>query len=309
MVQQIGVANNLKNMVTVLREVSLDEIREDAMRAPRLLVFGPTAFDARWLADALLGDESGDAVSTRELTGTLDDLDRYDAVIVFDPNGEAEPLGLNDRLRSRASAPAIFRLGGLGAHDEARIEELRLEIVRRLPNRALAIARRFPAMRACAAKAEIDQVSMANAQFALVSNIPSLIPFVGGLAAVGADFIVLTKNQVLLMYKLAAIHGRDLDDQVGILQEIVPVVGTGFIWRSLARSAATLLPFAAGTIPKVAIAFAGTMAIGRSADFYYRTNMRPSREQLEQYIRQAQDLAKRLPLPLPDKDKKDGDKA
>lgn len=297
MVQQIGVANNLKNMVTVLREVSLDEIREDALRTPRLLVFGPTTFDARWLADALLGDEAGEAVSTRELTGTLDDLDRYDAAIVFDPNGEAEPLGLNERLRARASAPAIFRLGGLGAHEEVRIEELRLEIVRRLPDRALAIARRFPAMRACAAKAEIDQVSMANAQFALVSNIPSLIPFIGGLAAVGADFIVLTKNQVLLMYKLAAIHGRDLDDQVGILQEIVPVVGGGFVWRSLARSAATLLPFAAGTIPKVGIAFAGTMAIGRAADFYYRTNRRPSREQLEQFIRQAQDVAKRLPLP------------
>ncbi len=298
MVQQIGVANNLKNMVSVLREVSLDEIRDDALNTPRLLVFGPTTFDARWLADALLGEDSGDAVSTRELTGTLDDLDRYDAVIVFDPNGEAEPLGLNERLRARATAPAIFRLGGLGAHEEARIEEMRLEIVRRLPNRALAIARRFPAMRACAAKAEIDQVSMANAQFALVSNIPSLIPFIGGLAAVGADFVVLTKNQVLLMYKLAAIHGRNLDDQVGLLQEIVPVVGTGFVWRSLARSAATLVPFAAGTIPKVAIAFAGTMAIGRSADFYYRTNRRPSREQLDQFIRQAQDLAKRLPLPI-----------
>lgn len=297
MVQQIGVANNLKNMVSVLREVSLDEIRDDALNTPRLLVFGPTTFDARWLADALLGEDSGDAVSTRELTGTLDDLDRYDAVIVFDPNGEAEPLGLNERLRARATAPAIFRLGGLGAHEEARIEEMRLEIVRRLPNRALAIARRFPAMRACAAKAEIDQVSMANAQFALVSNIPSLIPFIGGLAAVGADFVVLTKNQVLLMYKLAAIHGRNLDDQVGLLQEIVPVVGTGFVWRSLARSAATLVPFAAGTIPKVAIAFAGTMAIGRSADFYYRTNRRPSREQLDQFIRQAQDLARRLPLP------------
>lgn len=303
MVQQIGVANNLKHMVSVLREVSFDEIRDDALRAPRILVFGPTTFDARWLADALLGADAGDAVSTRELTGTLDDLDQYDAVIVFDPNGEAEPLGLNERLRARATAPTIFRLGGLGSHEEARIEELRLEIVRRLPNRALAIARRFPAMRACAAKAEIDQVSMANAQFALVSNIPSLIPFIGGLAAVGADFVVLTKNQVMLMYKLAAIHGRDLDDQVGILQEIVPVVGVGFIWRSLARSAATLLPFAAGTIPKVAIAFAGTMAIGRSADFYYRTNRRPSREQLEQFIRQAQDVAKRLPLP----GKKDGE--
>lgn len=295
--QQVGVANNLKHMVSVLREVSFDQIREDALREPRLLVFGPTTFDARWLADALLGGDAGTAVSTREFTGSLDDLERYDAVVVFDPNGEAQGLGLNEALRRRPATPPVFRIGGLGSQEEARLEELRAEIVRRLGTRAVAIARRFPAMRAAATKAEIDEVSMANAQFALVSNIPSLIPFIGGLAAAGADLIVLTKNQVMLVYKLAAIHGRNLDDQVGILQEIAPVVGAGFVWRTLAREASSFLPFASGTIPKVGIAYAGTVAMGRAADFYYRTNRRPSRAQLEQYIRQAQDLAKRLPLP------------
>jgi uncharacterized protein (DUF697 family) len=295
--QQIGVANNLKQMVNVLREVSFDEIREGALREPKVLVFGPTEFDARWLADALLGGDGSSAVSARPLDGATDDLDRYDAVVVFDPIGAAEATGLNDKLRTRAASPAIFRLGGLGAHEQTRIEDLRAEMVRRLPGRAIAIARRFPAMRAAAVKAEIDEVSMANAQFALVSNIPSLIPFVGGLAAVGADLIVLTKNQVLLVYKLAAMHGRNLDDQIGILQEIAPVIGAGFAWRSLARGAATMLPFAAGTIPKVAIAYAGTTMMGRAADFFYRTNRRPSRAQMEQYVRQAQDVAKKLPLP------------
>jgi uncharacterized protein (DUF697 family) len=150
-------------------------------------------------------------------------------------------------------------------------------------------------MRAAASKAVIDETAMANAQFALVSNIPAIIPVIGGLAAAGADFIVLTKNQVMMVYKLAAIAGRDLDQQVAIIQEIVPVVGVGFAWRSLARGAASMVPFAAGTLPKVGIAFAGTLMMGRAAEFYYRTNRRPTRAQLEGYTRQALAMLGRLP--------------
>jgi uncharacterized protein (DUF697 family) len=62
-----------------------------------------------------------------------------------------------------------------------------------------------------AAKQIIDETAMANAQFSLVSNIPTLLPVVGNLAAAGADFIVLTKNQVMMLYKLAAAFGRDLE--------------------------------------------------------------------------------------------------
>jgi uncharacterized protein (DUF697 family) len=88
---------------------------------------------------------------------------------------------------------------------------------------------------------------------------------------------VLTKNQVMMIYKLAAVSGRDLDDQIGIIQEIVPVVGAGFAWRSLARGVASMVPFAAGTLPKVAIAFAGTLVMGRAAEFYYRTKPAPDK--------------------------------
>ena len=105
----------------------------------------------------------------------------------------------------------------------------------------------------------------------MVSNIPAILPVVGNIAAAGADFIVLTKNQVMMLYKLAAVYGRDLRDQRTILQDVLPVVGAGLIWRTAARQAATWLPFAAGTIPKLAIAYVGTMAVGRAAEFYYRT--------------------------------------
>jgi uncharacterized protein (DUF697 family) len=108
---------------------------------------------------------------------------------------------------------------------------------------------------------------------------------------------VLTKNQVMMLYKLAAVFGRDLGDQRGILQEVLPVVGAGLAWRTLAREATSLLPFAAGTIPKLAIAYAGTIAVGRAAEVYYRTGLKPTREQMRAFNRQALERLRRLDLP------------
>ena len=147
--------------------------------------------------------------------------------------------------------------------------------MKRNAERAPAFGRALPAFRAAAAKQVIDETSAANAQFSLVSNIPTILPIIGNIAAAGADFIVLTKNQVMMLYKLAAVFGRDLRDQRGILQDVLPVVGAGLLWRTAARQAATWLPFAAGTIPKLAIAYVGTMAVGRAAEFYYRTGLSP----------------------------------
>ncbi len=291
--------SNLRNMISVLREMSFDDIRDDATRTPRFAVYAPSVTDARWFAAELLGPEAaGGHVSPREMTESVADLQPYDAVIVFDPEGQAESGGLNNRLRVLDVAPPVFRLGGFGSREIARIEELRADIVRRMADRSVAIGRAFPALRAAASKAVIDETAMANAQFALVSNIPSLLPVIGGIAAAGADFLVLTKNQIMMIYKLAAIHGRNLDDQIGILQEIVPVVGLGFVWRTAARGAATIMPFASGTIPKIAIAYAASNVTGRAAEYYYRTNRRPTNQQFEQFFKQVQDRLRTAPEQL-----------
>ncbi|MGH2618854.1 MAG: hypothetical protein ACRDJC_26800, partial [Thermomicrobiales bacterium] len=165
------------------------------------------------------------------------------------------------------------------------------------PDRAPALGRALPAFRPAAGKQVINETASANAQFSLVANIPTLLPVIGAIAAAGADFIVLTKNQVMMLYKLAAVYGRDLNNQRGILQEVIPVVGAGLVWRTLAREATTLLPFAAGTIPKVVIAYVGTMTVGRAAEYYYRTGMKPTRSQMDQFTRQAAELLRQLDLP------------
>jgi uncharacterized protein (DUF697 family) len=149
--------------------------------------------------------------------------------------------------------------------------------------------------RACAHQL-ISETATVNGEFALVSNLPTLLPLIGNVLAVGADFFVLTKNQLMLIFKLAAINGRDLDNRWRIYSEMMPVVGAGMAWRTVAREVVTLLPLAIGTIPKVAIAFAGTWVIGQTAEVYYERGEKLNKEQVRTLYAQAIDTLRNNPI-------------
>jgi uncharacterized protein (DUF697 family) len=297
--QRFGALGTVRNFIAVLREMSFDDVREQAETVPRLLVLAPDEETATKLGTALTGPEGSRAVTAKPLDAQLRLLGRFDAIVVLDPERTGAAERVRERLPTEEGPAPVFVYGADDPDDERAVDATRALIASRLPDRAPAFGRAFPSFRPAAVKAIVDETSKANAQFALVSNIPAVIPIVGSLAAASADFLVLTKNQILLMFKIAAIHGRDLTDQWGIMRELLPVVWAGLLWRTLAREAASFLPLAAGTIPKVAIAYAGTLAVGRGADFYYRTNLRPTREQMQDYYRQAAEAVRRLPIPVP----------
>jgi uncharacterized protein (DUF697 family) len=296
--QSFGALNSMRNMMDILREVSLDELRGQAEIAPRLLVVGPSSEEARRLAQALTGAGGEFATVVRSVDEPVDALGRIDAAVVWDPERTGAGSRVAEALRYESPVPPIVRFEAGSLDEREAIDRVRVDILKRNPDRAPAFGRALPGFRAMAAKQIIDETAMANAQFSLVSNIPTLLPVVGNLAAAGADFIVLTKNQVMMLYKLAAASGRDLHDQRGILQEVLPVVGAGLVWRTVARQATTWLPFAAGTIPKLFIAYVGTVAVGRAAEFYYRTGMKPTRSQMDQFVLQAAEMLRGLNLPV-----------
>ena len=295
--QRFGALDAMRTMVGVLREVSLEDLRQQAETTPRLLVVAPTGEDARRLGLALTGAEGQFTTDYRAVDEPVGDVGRVDAAVIWDPERTGAGSRVAEALRFASPPVPIIRFDDLRPWDETDVRRLRGDIMKQIPERAPAFGRALPAFRAAAAKQIVDETAAANAQFALVSNIPTLLPVIGNIAAAGADFIVLTKNQVMMLYKLAAVHGRDLRDQRGILQEVLPVVGAGLAWRTLAREATTLLPFAAGTIPKLVIAYAGTMAVGRAAEFYYRTGLKPTSEQMSHFSRQAIERLRRLDLP------------
>jgi uncharacterized protein (DUF697 family) len=211
---------------------------------------------------------------------------------------KADQLGNPDAFRYTAATifgvPPGERLALASAIDPASLgHELVPKMADALGERALAMARTLPGTREAVAQQLIVESAKANAQFSLVSSLPANIPVIGTLTALGADTLVLTKNQALLVFKLAALHGRALDSKLQLATEIAPVVGAAFLWRSVARSLVGLLPGLVSAVPKAAIAFAGTYVVGQTAHYYYRWGRRPRRETLEQFSREAVALAKR----------------
>jgi len=292
----MGAVGTVRSFMNVVKDIDFDEVRDRAEQAPRTLIVATSEALSEDAVGQLFGAGSRDGIERRTWRdGDTVDVSRWDVIVVYDPEGQ----GLLDTVRKAIGPGAdavVFFLAGPGQSARNAVDALRAEITSTLPALAPAFGRFYPEWRPDAVRAIIDETSKANAQFALVSNVSTVIPIVGNLMAVGADLIVLTKNQVMMCYKIAAAHDHDLGNQFAIIRELTPVVGAGFLWRTIAREATAMIPLAAGTIPKVAIAFAGTMAVGRAADYYYRFGSKPSKSQLAEFRKSALQLASKLPV-------------
>ncbi|CAN5793012.1 hypothetical protein BH24CHL4_BH24CHL4_11930 [soil metagenome] len=285
--------NTAKNLMQVMRELSLDDIREEAERPPRILVLAATLEDADAIGQNLTGEYRSPYVTSLRLDTSVDRVDAYDAVILFDPEAQPGSKNLIDSISRKHPDVVVVPFLSLDPADDLAARAVRTRILNRQPTKAPSFGRHMPAFVPAAIKSVIDDTAAANAQFAALANLPSVVPIFGTLASVSADFLVLTKNQLLLVYKVAAIHGRDLHDKAAILREMAPVAGAGFFWRTLAREATTLLPMASGTVPKVAIAYSGTVAIGRAADYFYRFDEKPSKELLKSFYKTGMESLKK----------------
>jgi uncharacterized protein (DUF697 family) len=175
--------------------------------------------------------------------------------------------------------------------DPRDIAGTRRQLVGRILNTAssirLALGFHYPMMRPAVAEQLIRDTSRVNAQAALLSSLPTLIPVLGLFLGGMADILVLTKKQAMLVFKLAALYGRTLDDRIGILKEISPVVGSAFLWRTAARTAVGLAPAPIAALPKASIAYVGTYLVGQSARYYYERGNRPPPEAIQGFRAEA----------------------
>lgn len=282
-----------KGVWSVIRELSLDEIREQALTPPSVLILSDYRDMAEQIAANVTGLEHSGYVTIRRLDEGHLPIEGFDAVIIYDPEASPESKALLDRIRSSGANIGAAPFLSTDPSDPRALRQVRARLVTGNPERSVSLGRFLPAFREASIKHVNDETSMANAQFSLISNVPTMVPILGSIATVGADFFVLTKNQLLLIFKIAAIHGEDLHDSQRIFREMVPVVGAGFFWRTVAREAAALVPFMGGAVPKVAIAYTGTMAIGKAADYYYSEGTKPSKEIMKGFYQQAMESLSR----------------
>lgn len=85
---------------------------------------------------------------------------------------------------------------------------------------------------------------------------------IGALPLPGVDMPALALIQVRLVAQLAALHDRPVGAERAV--EAIAVVGAGFGWRALARSAVGIVPVA-GWAVRGTVAYGATRAVGEAA--------------------------------------------
>lgn len=132
----------------------------------------------------------------------------------------------------------------------------------------IAVGRRLPPLRETVA-AKLTRDAANNAlKVALASAVVDHVPVFGvilGAFASAGDMVAITGLQMMLLLHIQAAYGKDPDVQR--MWQLLPVIGGGFGWRSLARELVGFVPVA-GIAIKGAIAYAGTIVVGEGATFF-----------------------------------------
>lgn len=300
---------NIAQFWRLTRELDINGLRETFERSVTIRVLGSELAAAQRLARLIEPDPSAGEVAVGVLAGA--EPGRADLYVVAvgstldsDQRRHLSELSVGDvpliLVQSDAAADLlvvgipedrVLTLNPADGDDETR-DRLFKVLVRAAPEVLLSAGRRHPLLREPVADHLIRDTSRVNAQFAAISSLPANIPLVGGLVGDMADVLVLTKNQVVLLFKLAGLYGRDLRLRRQLLLEILPVVGGAFFWRTTARAAVGLLPPILALVPKTLVAFTGTYTVGQMARFYFRSGDRPSPELIQELRNEGARLAR-----------------
>ena len=259
-------------------EVSPRVIIDEAAKDVTLAVVGSDESVA-WLREQLAGADATEADHARIATRVkgMSHPPSFESAGFFPftlyVNGPNEPIG----LRGKNSVPYAGSL-----------TECFSWMLRARPDLSIAFSRAYPAMRGMACEMLIQRASKANAQIAFLSSLPKLLPVPLPFLPISslADVILLTKNQAMLIMRLAAAFGQrpGYDRQV---KELLGTVAAALGWRTLARELVDFVPLGVGAALKASIAYSGTVAVGKAALFYYTTGKKPTAEQIRAFEKQA----------------------
>jgi hypothetical protein len=165
-------------------------------------------------------------------------------------------------------------------------------VIRRKDELTLALASQFPAFRKPVVEQIIHAVARENALFAVATALPNVVPNLIELpwafGEFASDTTFLTANQVRMAFVIAAACGKEIGFSHQRV-EVGSIVAGAFGWRALARELAGKIPLGGGLIPKGAIAYAGTVAVGKGLEYYHRVNRPFTREQHERVYRESLD--------------------
>ncbi len=305
------IANVWKNV----REIDLRPIRQEAETPVKLAIVGAPGVGRHTLADQMRRDPSRpqQVTTTSVLITALDGAEQAkeaDLIILMADAANKDlqrERQLADAWRDAGKQLLIFvnKVDTLGeghlieswvgwrgekmiAGSALNVNFLQNEFVpvvlMLLPDRHLPLARQFPLFRMQVAKDLINDTCISNAAYALSTGLAEIVPVLDIPLNI-TDMMVLSKAQAFLVYRIGLALGYTTrwQDYIG---EFGGVIGTGFLWRQIARELVGLIPVW-GIVPKVAVAYAGTFVTGNTVLQWYLTGRRLSPKQVRDMYAQA----------------------
>ncbi len=175
------------------------------------------------------------------------------------------------------------------------LQKLAPALLRAYKGREVLAARHLPLLREPVSQKLIEDTAFINAAYSLATGLAE-IDVIVDLPLNMADMLMLTKNQALMAYKIALAYGLPSDWRQTI-PKLATVVGSAFLWRLFARQLVGLIP-GFGIVPKVAVSFAGTFAIGQGISQWCahneKVNPRLLRSTYQKAIEQGREVARSL---------------
>lgn len=273
----------LANLWRVIRDVDLERMRAAARTPFELVVVGEDAELTGWVRVALGAVQAGGVhpyvvaldpeamrarptspvlailvTRTPELSVAMKGADEA-CIRMRTPRltlvvGDTAPAAAAPRFGEQARVAVIDPFA-----DAGRVAAAAVPLIE--GDTRLAVAAALPVFRLAVADAIVDETAKANASFAVTTGLAETIPVLTVPLNLG-DMVILTKNQLVMGYRISLAAGRDGDPR-SMMTEVLGVLGGGLLFRQAARQLVGLIPVA-GLLPKVAIAYGGTYAMGRA---------------------------------------------
>jgi uncharacterized protein (DUF697 family) len=239
----------------------LRELRAAAVDPGPLVVTGA-------LADVLRRELARGAAPGAVRDGPIEQAAALVHVLAAAPREDDERLL---EAADRARVPIVCVLAGPGVPDRIPyvlatdvgrvpagsgfpVDEIARAVAHRLGEEATSLAARLPVLRRPLAEELTERFARRSAFIGVAVFVP------------GADFPVLTLQQVRLLLRIGAAHGEELGAER--LAEVLAVIGGAFAFRAVARQLLAVVP-GAGWMVKGAVAYAGTRAVGEAAIRYF----------------------------------------
>ncbi|MBN1447233.1 MAG: hypothetical protein JXA28_04825 [Bacteroidetes bacterium] len=291
-----------------LKHINYQQVNEKAARSYTLCVAGTRSETAaitawlgrlrypllrRFLDDEDIRSETGSRMRRRLRTVTLSDEGALAAL------SEEDRLHLRDALLTlttpRWASLLTPHAERVYVYEEDAGEELADEILTDLPNDHFALSYVFPAFRAAHARREIRATAMQNSGWALFTAAPNIVPNPGQVFTIPAealsDFVVLTVNEIKMMFELVALTGRTVQP-LQCIPELGIILGLAKLAETTATNLVGKAP-GAGPVIKGGVAYAFTSAIGEAIFLYEIAGVQVGKDFLEERAKAWFDEGKR----------------